>query len=137
MRDYSSLKGLRVGAIISYDYGDEFQKAEENKVIEVIRVVRLKQLFQMLLIGRIDIIISKELVADYTLQTEFSNEEALKLDSKPENDAPPSYDYLLFSKNKPSAEYYLNALNNGLKKLHTNGKYSQFLDNYKNRKYFC
>ena len=44
VRDYSTLKGLRIWAIISYDYGDEFRKAEENNIFEVIRVVRLKQL---------------------------------------------------------------------------------------------
>jgi polar amino acid transport system substrate-binding protein len=135
VRDYSALKGLTIGVVISYDYGDEFRKAEENKVFDVIRVSRLKQLFEMLLRGRIDMLISKELVADYTLQTEFTHKQAAQLDFSPENNAPPSYDYLLFSKKKPTAKYYLNALNNGLKKLRTSGKYDEVIENYKKGKY--
>lgn len=131
VRDYSALKGLTVGAIISYDYGDEFRKAEENKVFDVIRLSSLAQLFNMLLSDRIDILISKELVAEYTLQTEFTHEQAAQFDSRPENIAPPSYDYLLFSKKKPTAKYYLNALNSGLRKLHASGKFDEFLVNYK------
>jgi polar amino acid transport system substrate-binding protein len=135
VRDYSALKGLTIGAIISYDYGDEFRKAEENKVFDVIRVPRLKQLFLMLLNDRIDMLISKKLVANYTLQTEFTHKQAAQLDLSLENNAPPSYDYLLFSKKKSTAKYYLNALNRGLKKLHTSGKYDEFIENYKKGKY--
>ena len=134
-KDYGALKDLTIGAIISYDYGEEFQKAEKNKVINVIRVRSLKQLFKMLLSGRINILISKKLVAEYTLQTEFTHTQALQLDSTPENRDRPSYDYLLFSKKKPTAQYYLNALNNGLKKLRISGKYDEFIDNYNNGKY--
>ena len=135
IRDYTTLKGLTIGAIISYDYGDEFRAAEKNKVFNVIRVSRLKQLFEMLLSGRVDMVISKEFVADYTLQNEFTQQQVAQLDFSPENNAPPSYDYLLFSKRKPTAKYYLNALNSGLKKLRFSGRYYELIENYKKGEY--
>lgn len=134
-RDYSALKGLIVGVIIAYDYGDEFQKAKNNKVFEVIEIRSLNQLFKMLLTDRIDVVISKELVADYTLQSEFTSDEQNKITSLPEIIAEPSYDYLLLSKKKPTAEYYLKALNRGLKKLHLSGRYNELIDNYKKGEY--
>mgnify|MGYP003384551098 FL=1 len=136
VRDYTTLKGLTIGAVISYDYGDEFRAAEKNNVFKVVRVSRLKQLFDMLLSGHVDMVISKEFVADYTLQNEFTQKQIAQLDSSPENNAPPSYDYLLFSKRKPSAKYYLNALNSGLKKLHFSGRYYELIENYKKGEYF-
>ncbi len=135
VRDYTTLKGLTIGAIISYDYGDDFRAAEKNNVISVIRVSRLKQLFEMLLSGHVDMVISKEFVADYTLQHEFTQQQIAQLDFSPENNAPPSYDYLLFSKRKPTAEYYLRALNSGLKKLHFSGRYYELIENYRKGEY--
>ena len=101
----------------------------------MIRLPSLGQLFKMLLHGRIDMLISKELVAEYTLQTEFTAREAAQITSSPENIAPPSYDYLLFSKEKSTAKYYLNALNKGLRKLRASGRYDEFIGNYKNGMY--
>ena len=134
-RDYNTLKGLKIGAIISYDYGDKFQQAEKDKVIIVIRVSSLIQLFELLLAERIDTFISKELVAQYILQTKFSQKMAKQLDFTRENLDPPSYDYLLISKNRDNAVYYLNAINSGLKKLRASGKFSKFINDYKNGRY--
>lgn len=135
VRDYNTLKGLHVGMITSYDYGDEFHKAEKDKVFHTYRVTTLKQLFRMLFSGRIDILISKKLVAEYTLQTEFSHEQVAQLNSIPEMIGSPDYDYLLFSKKKPTVQYYLKALNSGLKKLRASGQYDQFIENYYKGKY--
>ena len=129
-RDYSALKGLTVGAINSYDYGDAFREAEKNELLHVIKVSSLKQLFQMLLADRIDMLISKELVANYTLQTEFTKTEVGKLESSPERIALPSYDYLLFSKKKSTSKYFLNAFNVGMKKLQASGKYDELIAHY-------
>lgn len=134
-RDYSKLKGLKVGVIIAYDYGDRFQKAKNNKVFEFIEIRSLNQLFKMLLADRIDVVISKELVAEYTLENEFTSYEQNQITSLPEIIAAPSYDYLLLSKKRPSAEYFLNALNRGLKKLHLSGRYDELIDNYSKGEY--
>ena len=126
-RDYSQINGKRFAAIISYNYGKNFQKAEADGVIHVERVNTLKQAFRMLLFDRVDMVISKGRVATYELQSNFAEEEITQLDSRPENVKPVSYDYLLFSKKRPNAQYFLEAFNRGLKKLYASGKYNQFL----------
>jgi len=130
-RDYNALKGLTIGAIISYNYGREFQQAEAEGVFKVLRVNNLKQLFEMLLAERIDAVASKELVAQYTLQTEFSYRQVSQLAFVAENEGPSTYDYLLLSKKKKSSPFFLEALNRGLKKLHNSGRYDEFINNYK------
>ncbi|MEH6346947.1 MAG: ABC transporter substrate-binding protein [Bermanella sp.] len=134
-RDYNALQDLTIGAIISYNYGKAFQKAEKDEVFQVLRANNLKQLFEMLLAERIDAVVSKELVAQYTLQTEFSPDQISQLASLPENLGPSTYDYLLLSKKKKSSPFFLEALNRGLKKLHSSGQYNEFIANYKKGEY--
>jgi len=126
-RDYTNLEGLRLAAIISYNYGDEFQKAEADGVIQVDRVGNLRQAFGMLLLDRVDIVISKGRVATYVLQSDFTKDEIAQLDYRSENLKPASYDYLLFSKRSPNARHYLNAFNRGIKKLHASGDFDKLL----------
>jgi polar amino acid transport system substrate-binding protein len=134
-QDYSHLKGVNVGAIASYDYGSKFKEAERQEVFRVYRVSSLKRLFVMLLNGRIDVVISKEWVARHALQVNFSSEQIAQIASRPENNEPPSYDYVLLSKKRPAAQYLLKSLNKGLKKLRASGKYDAFLKAFENGDY--
>jgi len=128
IQDYHAIKGTPVGAIIAYNYGKKFQDAEKQGIIETHRVSGQEQLFRMLLAGRIDLVISKAQVAQNILQTHFSTEEANQIELRPENSKKPGYDYLLISKQKPNARYYMNAFNSGLEKLHANGQYQMFIE---------
>ena len=134
-QDYSHLKDVDVGAIISYDYGSKFQEAERQRIFHVDRISSLKNLFSMLLFGRIDVVISKLWVAKHVLQVNFSSEQIAQIASRPENNEPPSYDYVLLSKKRPAAQYLLKSLNNGLKKLRANGNYDAFLKAFENGDY--
>lgn len=135
IQNYDTLKGRRIGAIISYDYGDKFRIAEKKGVFTTTRVSSLSQLFSMLFAGRIDLIISKVWVAQYVLQSNFSSDQNKQIMSLAENEEPPSYDYVLISKKSPNAKFYLNAVNNGLKKLKESGKYDMFIKAFKNGDY--
>jgi polar amino acid transport system substrate-binding protein len=125
--DYKDLQGKRFGAISSYNYGDLFQQAERDGVVSVSRVSELKQAFSMLLIKRVDVVISKERVARHVLNTEFSKGQIAEFASFPEQVKPVSFDYLLISKKSPYGVDFLNAVNRGLKVLMDSGKYEQFL----------
>jgi hypothetical protein len=81
----------------------------------------------MLLIKRVDVVISKERVARHVLNTFFSKDEIAELADLPEQIKPMSFDYLLISKKSPHGVTYLQAVNRGLKILMDSGKYEQFL----------
>ena len=125
--DYRDLQGKRFGAISSYNYGELFQQAESDGVVSVSRVSELMQAFSMLLIKRVDVVISKERVARHVLNTEFSKSEIAEFASFPEQIKPVSFDYLLISRKSPHGVEFLEAVNRGLKILMDSGKYEQFL----------
>ena len=129
--DYGVLRGKRFGAIISYNYGKLFQEAESDSVVTVSRVSDLKQAFSMLLIDRVDVVISKERVAQHVLNTSFSKAETAAFTSLPEQFKQVSYDYLLISKKSLHGVDFLHAVNRGLKVLMDSGKYEQFLTDFK------
>jgi polar amino acid transport system substrate-binding protein len=133
--DYTTLIGTRFGAILTYDYGKAFQDAEAKGIINVYRVSSLKQLFNMLQKRRIDIVISKEWVAQYILQSEFTADVLAQLDSRPEVVGPASYDYLLFSKSRTNAQILMETFNSGLKNLRASGRYDVILKDLEKGEY--
>ncbi len=135
IQDYRTLKNINIGAINSYNYGKKFQDAEAKGIIKVYRVTTLKQLYLMLLKGHIDIVISKEWVGRYVLQSEFTPRQIAQIESSPETADPPSYDYLLISKLRPNFKNLLEVFNAGLKKLHKSGRYDAILKAFRNGEY--
>jgi polar amino acid transport system substrate-binding protein len=135
IQDYRTLTSIRIGAIISYNYGEAFQGAEAKGIIQVSRISSLKNLFKMLLNRRIDIVVSKKWVAQYVLQSEFTADLIAQLDSSPETVEPPSYDYLLFSKLRPNAQNLMETFNSGLKELRASGRYDVILKAYEKAEY--
>ena len=85
----------------------------------------------MLLSNRVDMVISKEWVARYALQLDFAPDQLARLEYRPENAEAGTYDYLLLSKKAPNAQYYLTAINNGLKKLRASGRYDAILQAFR------
>lgn len=134
-QDYQALAGTRFAAIISYNYGEKFQSAEAGNIIQVERVRDLKIAFLMLLNNRVDMVISKERVADHTLQSEFTVAQTSRLDRVAEHEDEDRYDHLLISRKSPHAEYFANAYSKGLQKLHSSGFYDRFLADLKSGKY--
>jgi polar amino acid transport system substrate-binding protein len=127
--DYKILKGKAVAAIIGYDYGSAFQAAEMSGLIEVTRVRNLEIGFRMLEINRVDLVISKERVAQYELQKLFPDRPALFSRTR-EHLSPQSFDYLIISKKSPDARFFVDAFNRGLARLKASGRYSKFLRDF-------
>lgn len=133
--DYSKLSGKRFGAIIAYNYGQDFQQAESQKIIETFRSGDLNHHFEMLLKERLDFVISKRQVAHHILQQQFSLNEQSLISSIAENHRPKTYDYLLISKRTPNAEALLKAVNSGLAKLKSSGEYQRILNAFEHGVY--
>jgi ABC-type amino acid transport substrate-binding protein len=129
-QNYDDVKGAQVGAIISYNCGEEFQRAEKDGVIHVMRPRTLKSAFAMLLRDRLDLVVSKRRVGRHVLWDNFSDLEIDSLDSRPENLRQASHDFLLISKKPPNAEVILDAINRGLAKMRVNGAYKRFMDEF-------
>jgi polar amino acid transport system substrate-binding protein len=129
-QNYDDVKGAQVGAIISYNYGEKFQQAERDGVINVMRLRTLKSAFAMLLKDRLDLVISKRRVGRHVLRDNFSDLEIDSLDSRPENLRQSSYDFLLISKKSPHAKAILDGFNQGLAKMRANGTYKRFMDEF-------
>jgi polar amino acid transport system substrate-binding protein len=134
-RDYNDLKGLRIGAIISHNYDEKFQAAEKSGIITVERVASLKQNFEMLLKGHIDLLICQNRVGNHVLKTHFTKEQIELIGKKAENSDPVDYDYLLLSKKKDTSIYFRDAFNKGMKKLRESGKYSELMKDLRDGKY--
>lgn len=134
-QDYNHLKGLRIGAVISYNYGEEFQTAEESGLIHVERVSTVEQNFKKLLLGKVDLVICQNRVGMHILQTKFTKNDIKKINHHPQNSDAVEYDYLLFTKKKKTSHNFLELFNKGLKKLKSSGKYDQYLTDLSEGKY--
>ncbi|WP_108652283.1 substrate-binding periplasmic protein [Dongshaea marina] len=119
-QDYSDLKGKKVAAIRGYTYDDAFYQAAREGIIEVIFVNRLKQCFDLLLSGRVDLTIESFDVGYYTLNRHYQNAELLFT-----NHPKPvvlSHHYLLLSKKSSQAQKLINDFNQGLEALKKSGR---------------
>ncbi len=126
--DYNKVKGVLFGAIIGYNYGEDFTQAEESGLIKVHRVSTIKQNFQKLLTGRISIFISGDIVGYYELKNSiFSSREIEKVTHVFENNRPTENFYLILSKKRNNGQFFLDAFNRGLKKLKTSGRYDEIM----------
>ncbi len=66
--NYGDFKGLRIGIVAGHNYGDEFNQAIDNFNLNIQPVNRIKQNFDKLLAGRIDILLCIELSAKQFLR---------------------------------------------------------------------
>lgn len=132
--NFDSLKGLRIGAFIGYDYGEAFEKAEKSKIITVHRVSKYRQNFMMLLLDRIDLFVANKIVGYFYLSQEFEPKQTeLITDSLRRNKAS-SY-YLILSKKVEKNKYYLKVFNRGLKRLKESAKYDQYFEDLRKGEY--
>jgi polar amino acid transport system substrate-binding protein len=133
--DISDLENVKIATVTGYNYGDKLQSAEKDNQLQTIRLDSLEQGFSMLLAGRVDTVVSKKNVAEQILIMNFSEAQRIKLTSVAVSNKNPSYDYLLISRQGKHAEYFLDAFNRGLKKLHASGEYQHLMDDLLNGAY--
>ncbi len=100
------------------------------KIINVSRVLVASQNFKKLKSGRIDLMISPEKIAMYALKTQIGKVAAKDIQSTLAIDEPVEYDYLLISKKSEKGQFFLKAMNRGLRKLKVNGRYKKIVDDF-------
>ncbi len=127
-QDYRDIAGLHVGAIQGSNYGPKFQAAEREGIISVSRVTRTEQNLLKLSEGRIDLMITPERIAIYAMNKVLSTSERAKIRVALAIDEPVEYDYLLISKKSKRNEFFLKAMNNGLRKLKASGRHKAIID---------
>ena len=125
--NYSDLKGLRIGATISYDYGDEFTKNEKNTTIYVERAVKDETGFKKLISKRIDLFVCNLDVGYYLIHKMYPIETASMFTNhpKPVKEAPLT---LILSKKLAKNKQLIEKFNKSLKQLKNNGKFDNYYD---------
>ncbi|AZZ92469.1 transporter substrate-binding domain-containing protein [Hahella sp. KA22] len=125
-QNLSELKDYKFGAAISYSYGDEFNKLEEEGVFNVARIANDSNNLKKLVSGRIDLYPAEMLVGLEMIKNELSPSEAEQITySKPYRES----DYfVLVSKKYPGSSELVKKFNEGLAKIKESGLYQKMMD---------
>lgn len=134
-QNYEELRGVPIGAVRSYDYGEKFQNAEKEKVISVERVIDIKQNFRRLIRNRLKVVISQRQVGMFHLQSSFSSEEIKSIEFRPIKNDGLNFYHILFSKAHPEGKKMRDEFNIGLKQIKKSGVYFKILKDLNNGKY--
>jgi len=118
---YADLNGLVIGAFIGYNYSKEFQNAEREKEINVIRIGTGNQLIKLLLAGRIQLALIERRIAQDLMCRSFSREEIDQISYHPKLQSEGGL-HLLLSKKHKRNQGLIEKFNRGLRRLQTNGK---------------
>lgn len=124
-KTYEDLKGLRIGATISYHYGDRFMAAETKGELHVIRVKSDLQSLHMLLKKRIDIFPHDLTVAYYEISKNFPPEKVQAF----AHHSLPLYEkggYLLLSKKNEKNKKMMKLFDQAFTQFKQQGKYDQY-----------
>jgi polar amino acid transport system substrate-binding protein len=124
----SSLKGLRIGVVKDYFYGEVVDKfLENNKLkIEQAKLEPVKANFKMLNRSRLDLVIANEYVAKsvikrLNLNNIYASKKSLESSKKL---------WLCFSPNSPDSNKYSKIYSKGIEKFRSNGKLKRILMKY-------
>ncbi|MBF9018017.1 MULTISPECIES: ABC transporter substrate-binding protein [unclassified Oceanispirochaeta] len=141
LKDYSfewetldDLKGIKIGAVIGYNYSVEFIEAERAGEITVKRIGSEEQNFKKLLSGRIDVFISNVDVGYAVLNKYFPDEEYDRITYH----TTPFYINelrLAFSRKNQKSDRLLLLFNRGLQELKNQGLYDQYYESSRKGEY--
>ncbi len=135
--DWDTLEDLKqytIGATLVYDYGEQFQKAEEAGEIKVERVPSDEQNFKKLLAGRIDVFPLDIEVGYSMLKDTFTPEQIALLTHHPKPIRTASL-HLLLSRKVEENEARAEVFNRGLKTLRDGGQIEQYLEESRRGEY--
>lgn len=119
------LRGIKIGATISYSYGAEFNKAEKSGELIVERVATDEQNFRKLVAGRIKIFALLKKTGYKTIEKFLTKEQASLITHHPK----PFHSYqnhLIISRAHPHGLELIETFNRGLKKLKDKGDFDRF-----------
>jgi polar amino acid transport system substrate-binding protein len=128
------LRELRIGAVISHRYNDDFIEAERSGKIIVDRVSSEQQNLSKLLSGRIDVFICNVDVGYAVLNKYFPSSESDRITF---HAVPFEMNQLrlAFSRKNKKNEKFLKQFNRGLQALKDSGLYDQFYESSRNGDY--
>lgn len=121
----SDLHHVKVGGIIGFSYGQEFDSVCQEGLIPMHRVSTDKQAFNMLLSGRISVYPQEIQVGYHSILTELPPNQAKQIWHHPKIFLQKE-SFLLLSKNVKRNEHLLKIFNRGLKKLKESGTYDLY-----------
>ncbi len=115
-KNAEDLKGIKIGGVLGYRYGQAIDKADKQGKIKIHRVNNEKQLFGMLLMGRIQVFPITIIPAYEILNKNFKPEEVQLITYHPK---PTKKDFfrLMLSKKIKENQRYLELFNQGLNHL--------------------
>jgi polar amino acid transport system substrate-binding protein len=125
----TDLGNLKIGATLGYNYGEAFEKAEDQGNIHVRRVSRDSQNFHKLLNYRIDLFPINHQVGLEMLQNYFSKVERQRITFHPKPLLTRPL-HVLFRRVSKRGRQMAELFNAGLKKLKSSGKYEHYLTNF-------
>lgn len=120
------LKGIKIGATLGYEYGETFQQAEKEGVIQVERVSDDETNFKKLLGKRMPVFVCS-ITVGYALLNKMYNAETVALFTNHPKPVKETSYHLLFSKAVPENEKRIIEFNSGLQKLKANGQFDLFV----------
>lgn len=121
----SDIYNKSVGGIIGFSYGNEFDRACKNKLIQIHRVSTDKQAFNMLLSGRITIYPQEVHVGYHSIYMHIPAEQRALITHNQKSFLQQE-SFLLFSKNRERNKTLLTIFNSGLKQLIESGTYDRY-----------
>lgn len=122
---FEDLADLKLGGRIGYSYGQEFDNAVEEGVLEVEWVASPELNFRRLLFGRIDAFPEEVNVGYYILERETDRKTASQITHHPEP-VSQNQSFLLFPADNPETEALREVFNTHLKAFRESGRYDDY-----------
>lgn len=122
---FKDLKGKTIGIVKGYSYGDKFNSAVENKEIKTNSAKNDDVNFKRLLRGKIDCLVTSELLASIYIKKNNLNGKIKKIKKAVESGEV----YFVFNKNMKKQKI-LKKFNTALSKLKENGQFQETIENF-------
>ena len=127
-KSISDLFGHKIGATLGYFYGDEFERAEIDGKIKVVRATTDQISLKNVAVGRIDGFPLDELVAKHMIANDLTPSEAEQIGTSSfVVYARPLH--LLISRNIPNGKELARLFDQGLEEIRKNGAYDRIVNN--------
>ncbi len=124
-KNFNDLHGLRIGATIGYNYGQDFMDAEASSSLQVVRVKSDLQNLKMLLKNRIDIF-PHDLSVGYFEINKFFPKTMVQLFTNHNKPLKKQGAYLLLSNKIEKNKEIMSLFNKGFNEFMDSGKYEQY-----------
>ncbi len=127
--NFEDLKGIKIGGVVGYDYGPDYQNAEKTGMISVERTKTDEINFKKLLGKRIHVFVCNEFVANSLLNKLYDAETVARFTYNPKPVRVIAY-HLLFSRRVSGNSENRIKFNSGLRTLKKNGTFDRYIREY-------